>query len=878
MAKSRTKGIKAPNKVRQWINATLQDTHNHYTCHLPGKIGFLSSMILKLFFSGIRVNSDQYQILQKLPKDAIIVYTNKFKTNFEYLFYYARYKIENLPYPEIGFDHRIYTWQPVSRIFKIFLSYLDHIYLNKSFPDPYDSGYIRHGLINGKSALLSLVEKKGFYRRFVKAKTDPIRYLIEIQKSIDRPIYIIPQLMFFSKKPTRPVPSIIDILFGTEGKPGKIRRLLTLFKNPGKIFVEISEPINLKAFLAFSENREQSIEYLSLVLRRDLLLQMNRHRQSITGPILKSIEELKQSILIKDRLQNFMEKYSKKHDTPIQEIHKKADSYLDEIAAKYNMSIVKIMATLVRWIIYTMFEGASIDPDELNRVKTMSQKGPLILIPSHKSHIDYLILSYILFNNNMPCPHIAAGKNLSFWPMGPIFRAGGAFFIRRSFRGAALYSKVFAEYINKLLEEGFNIELFIEGGRSRTGKLLMPKLGLLSILLNAYKNGACDDLRFIPVFIGYDRILEESSYLHELEGGKKEEENLLQVIKARKFLKKRYGRIYIKFHDAISLNELLSKNDTSLKEMTSKEQNALCRNLGHRMINAINKVTVVTPHSLVACAILTCAKKRFSSNHMISHVETYLKYLSSQGARLADTLHLDHMNAVEHVFDIYVQRKFIERISTNQGSLSSEIQFKINENRRLILEYYKNNCIAFFVPAAFTALTILNNDAFQFSASDLHTGYAFLQEFFKNEFAYDVDRKPEYFVRKSIKAFIDDTILVPHPKLPDTYNLTAEGYRNLKIFSRFLKTPFESYWIVLNFFMQHPKNHINTKDRLEKIQDRGKSMYKREEIEHKEALSKINYQNAIDYFCTHGVKGSDDIEKIEYYSGSIRKYLSHLSL
>jgi len=877
MAESKIKGRKFSNRVRRWIDTALQGTHNHYTCYLPGKIGFLSSVILKLFFSGIKVNKDQSLILEKIPKNAIIIYTNKFKSNFEYLFYYTRYKINGLPYPEIGFDHRIYMWQPVSRIFKIVLSYLDYIYHNKTLPDPYKSGYIRQELINGRSTLLSLIEKKGFYRRFVKAKTDPVQYLIEIQKSIDRPIYIIPQLMFFSKKPCRNIPTIIDILFGTEGKPGKIRRLVTLFKNPGKVFVEISEPINLKAFIEISENRERSIEYLSLVLRRDLLIQMNRHRHSITGPVLKSMEELKQSILTKDRLQSFMEQYSKKHDIPIQQTHKKADSYLDEIAAKYNMSIIKILATLVRWIIYTMFEGAGIDKEELNRVKTMSQKGPLILIPSHKSHIDYLILSYILFNNNMPCPHIAAGKNLSFWPLGPLFRSGGAFFIRRTFKGAALYSRVFTEYIYKLLEEGFNIELFIEGGRSRTGKLLMPKLGFLSILLNAYKNGACDDLIFVPIFIGYDRILEERSYLHELEGGKKEKENLLKVLKARKFLKKKYGRIYIKFHDSISLNELLSKDNTSLKEMTLKEQNALCRNLGHRIINAINNVTVVTPHALVASAILTCSKKMFSSDHMMSHVETYLNYLSSQGARLADTLLLDSMHAVEHVFDIYVQRKFIERISNNKGSPSSEAQFQVNESRRLILEYYKNNCIAFFIPAAFTALTILQNDAFQFSASDLHSGYAFLQEFFKNEFAYDVDKTSEYFVRKSIKAFIDDAILMPHPVLPDTYNLTSAGFRKLKIFSRFLKTPFESYWIVLNFFMRNPQNHINTEDRLKKIQRRGDRMYKRKEIEHKEALSKINYQNAIDYFAAHGIKGSDDTEKIEYYSEAIQKYLSHLS-
>ena len=142
----------------------------------------------------------------------------------------------------------------------------------------------------------------------------------------------------------------------------------------------------------------------------------------------------------------------------------------------------------------------------------MALRGPVVYIPSHKSHVDYLILSYMLYHHDLPCPLIAAGKNLSFWPMGPLFRRGGAFFIRRSFRGAVLYSRVFAEYVHTILDEGYSVEQFIEGGRSRTGKLLMPKLGLLSILLNAQKNGACEDLIFVPVSIGYDRVLEEKSY------------------------------------------------------------------------------------------------------------------------------------------------------------------------------------------------------------------------------------------------------------------------------------------------------------------------------------------------------------------------------
>ena len=871
--------IQFKNRVRAWIDKALQGTRNHYLCFLPENIGFLSSWLLKLFFSGITIDKEQALALNKLKKEGVVVYVTKYKSYFEYLFYYTRYKQDGLPFPEIGFDYRVVIWQPVSRILRIFFSYFDYIFSNLSLPDPYASGYISQELIRGRSGLLSLVEKKGFYRRFVKQKTDPLQYLIEMQQSIeigDRPIFIVPQLIFFSKKPHKSTLTITDILFGTEERPGKIRRLVSLFKNSEKVFMEISEPVNLKHFLEVEQIRRQDIEYQSLALRRNLLLQINRHRQSTIGPTLKSREELKESILTNDRLQSFMENYSKKHNMPIQQAHKKADKYLDEIAAKYNIAIIKILAGLIKWVSNTIFEGVTVNMDVLNKVKSMSKKGPLILIPCHKSHIDYLILSYFLYTNNMPCPLIAAGKNLSFWPMGPIFKGGGAFFIRRTFKGAVLYSKVFVEYIYKLLEEGFNIEFFIEGGRSRTGKLILPKLGLLSILLNAYKDGACDDMIFVPIYIGYDRVMEESSYLNEIEGGQKKPENLLQIIKARKLLKKRYGKIYIKFHQPISLNELLSQSNISIQDMTSKERNALTRNLGHRIINAINNVSVVTAYGLVASALLNCSKKRFTYKHLMSDVGTYMNYLLSQKVELADTLLLDYVYAVEQVIDAYLNRKLIIQTSKNMEGRFAGAQFMVNENKRPILEYYKNNCIAFFIPAAFTSLAILEKDAFQFSASDLNIGYNFLQGFFKNEFAYNVDKTSEYFIRKNIKAFIDDAVLMPHPTLPDTYNLTSAGFRELKLFSGFLKTYFESYLIVLKHLGRLSNSSPNTKDILKKIQATGNRMYKKREIERKEALSKINYKNAVDYFITHGVKSSHDTEKIEYYTKAIQRYLNYL--
>ncbi len=844
-------------------------------CYLPKNRGSLTFQFLKLFYSGIYIDESELSTLRQFPPNAIIVYVSKRKSYFEYLFFHNRYQLLRLPFPEIGFEYRVLKHQSITRILKVLLAHTDHFFKSFSFSNPYENGYIEKQLLNGQTAFLSLVDEKGFYRRFIKKEFDPIHYLIKAQRLTNRPIILLPQLIFFSKKPERAVPTITDILFGSEGNPGKIRRLISLFRNPGNVFVEISEPINLKEFIAQEDNQDRTLEHQSLILRRNLLIQLNRHRQTITGPVLKSREELTEHILTNEQLRDFMKNYSQKRNIPLYKVYREAESYLKEIAANYSLGLINIFSTIVKWILDLMFDGVTVNKDELNMVKKMYQKGPLIFIPCHKSHIDYLILNYVLYQNNLPCPHVAAGKNLSFWPLGPIFRGGGAFFIRRTFSGAVLYSKVFAEYIKKLLEEGFNIEFFIEGGRSRTGKLILPKLGLLSILLNAYKNKACEDMVFVPIYIGYDQILEESSYLNEIEGGQKKPESFAQVINARKFLKKRYGRIYIKFNQPISLNDVLSQHGVSIQQMTPKELNVLCRNLGFRIINAINNVTVVTPYAVVASAILNCSRKKFSRNHMISHVKTCINYLHSQNAYMADTLLIDPEHAFEHAFDSYIQRKFIDRFSVDKESPNPESHFTISDNRRPSLEYYKNNSIAFFIPAAFTALTILDQDAFQFTSSELHRGYLFLQEFFKNEFAYDVEKKSEFYVRKTIKSFIDDAILMPHQTLPDTYNITSSGYRKLKFFARFLKSYFESYLVVLNYFAQN-KHDIGDKDQLKKIQILGERMYKREAIELKEALSKVNYINAINYFNYHDIKGSRQMKKIDFYNATIQRYLNLL--
>lgn len=863
-------------KLRQWMNRLLKNSHDHFFCFLPATTGSLSAFFLDRLLSGVFMGGEQADMVKNIPDDAIVVYTTKYKSRFDFLVAHTRFRQLRLPVPQLAFDSDIYLWQPMSRIFRTCIAYLDELIQHQRILDPYRSDYYRRALLSSGCAMLWLVERKGFYRRFVKQKSDPLYYLIKIQKKIDRPIYLVPELTFFGKKPLPAVPSLVDVFFGTSQRPGMLRKVVTLVRHPGKIFVELSQPLNLRQWLAQSVQADKTVAYQALQLRRHLLLQHNRHRQSITGPVLKSNEEVKEAILTSDGMQAFIKKHAASRQEPIYKIRKKADGYLDEIAARYSPAVIRIMSSVVRWIINSMYDGAVIDKAGLARVKAMSQKGPLILIPCHKSHIDYLILSYVLYHNNMPCPHVAAGKNLSFWPLGPIFRGGGAFFLRRTFKGAVLYSRVFSAYIHKLLQEGFHIELFIEGGRSRSGKLLMPKLGLVSILLDAYRRDACEDMIFVPVYIGYDRIIEEHAYVHEVEGGKKENENLGQVIRARRFLKKRYGKIYINFHEPISTSDLLADQPVPINRMPPKTLNVLCRQLGWRVLNAIDKQTVITPHGLVAAAILNILRSRFTKEELMEAINAYLTFATSQNAKLADTIILNPDGAMESAIDRYLARKLLEKGSSDKNRPEDQVDFTVKTVKRSLLEFYKNNCISYFVPAAFTALGILKKDAFQFNAAELHNDYQALQDLFKYEFAYDQDRPPVHLVRKSIKSFIDDAMLMPHHTIPDSYQITSSGYRKLKLFAAFLKPYFEAYRVVLLFIRSNRKEKLETKDKLKKIQSLGLQMVKTKEVELIESVSKIKYANGLSYFATHGIRDHEDESRISHFETLIQSHLSLL--
>lgn len=844
-----------------FIQFLLGKTYHHFLCQLPKKPGFISGLFFKLLYRNIRLDEKNRQLIEGLSKEGVIVYVSKYKSFFNYLFSYARLRNDGLPYATIGFDHSIYGMQSMVKLFRVFLARIDYFFRGLGSLDPYSTGFVRDRLIAGDNAFMSLIDSRAFYLRFIKSKTDPIQHLLELQKTMEKPIFLVPELVFFSINPDRSNPSLLDIILGSQEKPGRLRRLFILFKSSKKVFVDFSEPVNLKEYLGRPEIAGKHPEFQALSLRFNLIDRLNRHRQSVTGPILKSREEIKESVLSSYDIRSFIESQAKEQDASIYSLRKKADAYIDEIAANYSMKWIKIYDIVLTWMLKNIFEGMVVDVNGLAELKKASHSAPLVLVPCHKSHLDYLILSYVFHHHHMPCPHIAAGKNLSFWPMGTIFRGGGAFFLRRTFKGNLIYSRIFGAYIAKLLEEGFNLEFFIEGGRSRSGKLLYPKMGLMSYLFDAYKKESCPDLMFVPINIGYDRVLEEKAYLHEREGGAKQEENISQVVGARKFLKKRYGKVYVNFSQPISFKQYLQDAGIDIKSVEKEEKHEICCDMGLRIINSIAEVGMVTPHGIVASALLNSQKKRLEYSHLHEEMGVYLNYLVAQNARLADTLNSEPDDAFDSVLESFLDRGFIEKYAGDDVPLN-ETNIFVKENKRPLLDYYKNSCISFFIPAAYTALSILENDAFQFTSLDLHKTYSVLKEMFRFEFPdtslHDSARK----VRRNLKAFIDDAIIVPHHDLPDTYNITSSGFRKLKLFARFLRAFMESLLIVLTSLEKHPFEELDEKEHIKKMFSAGNKMFRSSDIECGEAISKENFRNALLYLNEKGIRSDADIRSL----------------
>jgi glycerol-3-phosphate O-acyltransferase len=842
----------------------------------------------------VTVSEDQQNTIEELSRRGTIIYAMKELSELDFVYVSTRLHQLGLLSPKFIFDMHPYFWQPRLYAIKTLIYHFCHLLRHGGFPDPYGEGHYAEKIKEGESGLFFLLGKRGYYRSTVLVGNDPLEHVLEIQKQSEKPIFIVPVVLLYSRQPEGERRGPLENLLKYRKRFSTVRKFISLVGGNPNVVMEIGEPINLGEIVPelsddLYRKRKQIFE-----LRRGLIDSIDEIKRAIIGPSLKTKLEMKEIILHHPRLEGLMRRRARATGQEAWKVRMEADDYLEEIAADHSITFIQIASKLFNWVWTNLFDGLDLDAESLQKVKRAARHNTLVYVPCHKSHIDYMLLSHILFTNNLYTPFIAAGKNLAFWPLGAFFRKGGAFFIRRSFKGLKFYAEVFALYVKTMVQLGHNIEFFIEGGRSRTGKLVLPKLGLLAILIQAVEEGFCEDLVFVPTAICYDRIPEEESYLKEITGGTKAEENLGQLVRVRRVLRKRYGRVYMQFAEPISLRQYLERHNHDLGKMAPKERHAMYRDFAYRIIHCINQALRVTPHALAASALLSSFQRGVSMAefHEISGI--FYEFLTDRGVPASKTLK-NLESSLEDSLRAMERGKLIEKLKDEDDDLEEEV-FTLEDGKRLTLEYYKNNIIHFLLPAAYVSTSILAQETFRFSVGQVLEDAVFMKNFFKFEFVYDNELKDEILVRDVLESFERLGFLHRASEGNQPYVLAHKGLRAAQAFHGLLRNYFEGYWLVFRGLRYLQKNGYTEKDYIKKILSLGQKALKLELVERPECVSKIIFDNALKLCIekniitkkVNGEKGKEEElcpgtesrAQIQYYSKQISRFLRspHFSL
>jgi glycerol-3-phosphate O-acyltransferase len=833
----------------------------YYPYILDHKPGLFLGWFLYSLFKKVNLDENMKETLKEMQRKGTVVYAIKYRGHLDYLLYHYTFRRRRLPYPKIAFDLNISMILPLARLFKTFRSQIISFFRYGKIPSPYRTGFYRRAIRRRKAALISLIDPKSFVRSFINLDKDHIHFLLETQKEMDRPIFIVPQLIVFKQTSEKGYSSLFNTLFGYKDHVGLIGKIILFFRYYRSTFIDFCPPLNLKAYLD-SQNPSRPLNEIATEIRAELIERIDSQKRVIIGPIMKSRQQFKE-IVLKDRgLNELIEKLASGDVNELKQKRKKAGEYFDEIAADYNNTYIHFFRIGLRWLWKRIFEGIDTDQSDIAKVRECARRGPLIFIPSHKSHIDYLALNYILYENHMHIPRIAAGQNLAFWPMGHIFRKAGAFFIRRSFRGLKLYSEVFTRYIKALLQEGHSIEFYIEGGRSRNGKMTLPKMGFLSILLQAYGEGYCKDLIFVPTSIIYDRIIEEDSYLKEIGGARKQKEDLKQFIGSRRFLKRRYGKIYIRFNEPFSLNGYISKMDP---ELTTLHQE-----LATHITTSINDVSLVTPLSLISTAILTNHRRGFLISELQESVNILMEFLHRYNITVSTTLN-NPSKAVMETISLLINWKIVDLMEDTSGE--EETFYFVEDDKKLELEYYKNNIIHFFIHHSLVAASLLTGSEEIKTLNSLISDYVFLKEVLRREFIFDKNDDIGVRIMSIIEYFLDEGLLI-RSDMESGYKITRQGFDRLPSWAALVKTFIEAYWISAKVMGQKKSGAMTEEMLLRNINYLGKRYYKLGVIEHIGAISRISFQNAISLINKNIL---NSLENPQEYPGFRYKNLSQIS-
>ena len=450
-------------------------------------------------------------------------------------------------------------------------------------------------------------------------------YLDLHRSNPDLDVQMLPVAVMFGRAPGREIQGEdtphLRILNGIE-------KFFAILWHGRDSFVRFSPTVSLRQ-MATEHGTDKSI---AQKLARVARIHFARQRLAAVGPRLPARQDLFNKLLQSKAIEKAVEDEARSKKISHEKAQQNAVEMMEEVAANFSYEAIRVTDRVMGWLWSRLYQGINVNGGE--RVRQLAQDGhEIVYVPCHRSHMDYLLLSYVLYHQGLVPPHIAAGINLNFWPAGPIFRRLGAFFIRRTFKGNKLYSTVFREYLGELFSRGYSVEYFVEGGRSRTGRLLDPKTGTLSMTLQAMLRGGSRPITFVPIYIGYEHVMEVGTYAKELRGAAKEKESFLQMVRGLRKLRN-LGQGYVNFGEPLPLMNYLNKNVPEWRDAIDPIEplrpawmTPTVNDIAARLMVRINEAGAANAMNLCVTALLASRQRSLTREQLIEQLECYTQLL-----------------------------------------------------------------------------------------------------------------------------------------------------------------------------------------------------------------------------------------------------------
>ncbi len=510
---------------------------------------------------------------------------------------------------------------------------------------------------------------------------------------------LIPVSLFWGRAPDKE-PSWWRLRFGeTWADASGLHRLLAVLINGRNLVVQFGEPVSLRSLIGDASDAAQAVRRVARACRN----QLYRQRVAVIGPEIASRQSIVAQVLRTQAVRQAMRSEMRSKGLTRKQAMQAARKCIDEIAANYSHVTVSLLARLFRRVWNRLYDGVELH--HLDNLQSVVDANEVVYVPCHRSHMDYLLLSYVIYQSGYAIPHIAAGVNLNLPVIGRILRQGGAFFIRRSFAGNALYTTVFTKYLGLMMARGHAIEYFIEGGRSRTGRLLQPKTGALTMTVRSFLRDPKRPVAFVPVYFGYERVVESSTYINELSGKPKEKESIWGMLRTLPALRRRFGKVHVSLGEPIRLDELLNRHAPEWRGAPVEEKpawmGALVDELASRIMRNINSAACVTPVNLLAVVLLATPKQAMLEADLQRQLTLYASLL--RRAPYSKWVTITDMPAA----GIIAYAESMGVLRRRQHAMGDVLN--MTEQSAVEMTYFRNNILHLMVLPSAIASCFLNN-------------------------------------------------------------------------------------------------------------------------------------------------------------------------